>query len=382
MINQNVLLEEEKVAEYSLIKDFDDKLNYAKNISASNQSILEFYRKSIYDYLSDQYSITLQEIDTSNIEFYIEVTNPDVVISNANRITETVPEIPTSYSLFRVNQESIQSPLYAYTNAPSAKFKIPGGFGAYVLRQRAYKSSLVTQDNLSSKISPRNIYQSYGFKFSIFNSYVQSSESPTIFSADWSTEITATYNATLTRKEFWVVKPTLISTEEVLDTPAVWSKDEFTAETDKDKETEPKQTEAYALADDRLNGNYRLTISESSGSRNHYIYTRDIDLGNVSSNYKKNGSGMLAEYIAYIQITLREAKLSNASLNNCPLTRVYDKATADAVLKFQQVYKARAKDGIVDSETKSLFTREVWKKMLQTDNARYNSVVDRIKNRR
>jgi len=164
----------------------------------------------------------------------------------------------------------------------------------------------------------------------------------------------------------------------VLDTPTVWSKDEFTAETHLDKETVANQTEAYALADDRLNGNYRLTVSESSGSRNHYIYTRDIDLGNVSSNYKKNGSGMLADYIAYIQITLREAKLSNNALLDCPLTRVYDNATHDAVVKFQQVYKARAKDGIVDSETKSLFTREVWKKMIQTDNARYNSVVERI----
>lgn len=91
---------------------------------------------------------------------------------------------------------------------------------------------------------------------------------------------------------------------------------------------------------------------------------------------------MLPEYIAYIQITLREAKLLNSSLADCPLTKVYDKATADAVLKFQQVYKARVKDGIVDSETKSLFAREVWKKMLQTDNTRYQAVVDRIKKRR
>jgi len=384
VINQNVLLDDEKTTEYNLIKDSDGKLNYAKNISGSNQSILEFYRKSIYDYLADQYSIALQEIDTSNIEFYIEVTNPDVIISNSNRITETVPEIPTSYNLFRVNQESIGSPLHAYTNAPSARFSVPGGFGAYVLRQRAYKSSLVTQDNLSLKISSRNIYQSYGFKFSIFNSYVQSSESPIILSADWSTEITATYNATLTRKEFWVVKPTLTSTEteNVLETAAVWSKDEFTAQTDLNQQTVANQTEVYALADDRLNGEYRLKTAESSGSRNHYIYTRDIDNGNVNTNYKKNGSHMLAEYIAYIQITLREAKALNNDLLECPLTRKYDAKTEAAVLKFQQVYKARVKDGIVDSETKSLFSREVWKKMYQTQRPRYDEVTERIKTKK
>jgi len=111
------------------------------------------------------------------------------------------------------------------------------------------------------------------------------------------------------------------------------------------------------------------------------VYTRDKNNGNTFKNYKVGQVGMLPEYIAYIQITLREAKLSNSSLVDCPLTSVYDKATADAVLKFQQVYNARVKDGIVDSETKSLFAREVWKKMFQTDNARYQSVKTRILNR-
>jgi peptidoglycan hydrolase-like protein with peptidoglycan-binding domain len=129
----------------------------------------------------------------------------------------------------------------------------------------------------------------------------------------------------------------------------------------------------YAANDDRLNGEYRV-----SGTR-HYVYTRDLNHGNTFKNYKVGQSGMLPEYVAYIQITLREAKLANDNLSDCPLTRVYDQGTADAVLKFQQVYKARVKDGIVDSETKSLFAREVWKKMLQRDNTRYQAVVSRIK---
>jgi len=118
-------------------------------------------------------------------------------------------------------------------------------------------------------------------------------------------------------------------------------------------------------------------IETPSGSF-HYVYTRDLNNGNTFKNYKVGQTGMLSAYIAYIQITLREAKLSNSSLADCPLTRVYDKATAAAVLKFQQVYKARVKDSIVDSETKSLFAREVWKKMRQTDQARYDAVISRI----
>jgi len=112
------------------------------------------------------------------------------------------------------------------------------------------------------------------------------------------------------------------------------------------------------------------------------VYTRDLNNGNTFKNYKVGQTGMLPEYIAYIQITLREAKLSNDALLNCPLTKTFDDETHKAVLKFQEVYNARAKDGIVDSETKSLFTREVWKKMIQTDNERFRSVEARILNRR
>jgi len=213
VINQSVLLDEEKKQSYSLIKDLDGKLNYAKNITTSNSSVLDFYKKSVYDFLADQYSIALQEIDTSNMEFYIEVTNPDVQISNSIRVekdsvlSQDTSEIPTSYALHKVDLAAIQAPIYAYTNAPSAQFKVPGGFGAYVLREKVYKSSSLTQDSLSSKISSRNIYQSYPFKFSIFNSYVQSTESPTVFTADWSAEITATYDAELQRKEFYKIAP-------------------------------------------------------------------------------------------------------------------------------------------------------------------------------
>ena len=374
VINQNVLLDEEKKQTYSLIKDLDGKLNYAKNITTSNLSILDFYKKSVYDFLADQYAIALQEIDVSNMEFYIEITNPDVKISNSVQVTQdstlsqNVSEIPTSYTLFKVDPTALEAPLYAYTNAPSAEFKIPGGFGAYVLRDRVYKSSNSLQDNLNSKISSRNIYQSYPFKFTIFNSYVQSSESPTTFSAQWSTEIEATYEATLSRQEFYKIDRKQTGTEA---TDPVWSETLTASE-----EADPAQTEAYAVADDRLNGQYRAT--NSIASRNNYLFTRDVTHGNTYKNYKVGQTGMLPAYIAFIQITLREAKISNSSLLDCPLNRVYDTQTAAAVTKFQQVYKARIKDGIVDTETKSLFTREVWKKMFQTDNARYQEVYNRV----
>lgn len=385
VINQNVLLEEEKEKEYSLLKNFNSSLIYAKKILKSDPTLLDYYKRSVYDYLADQYSIPLQEIDASNVTMFIEITNPDVKILNAVKTNNTndtiypmsVPSwayfnIPTSYCLYALTEQATRNSLFAYTDAPSAQFKIPGGFGAYVMRQREYSSSSSTIDSLSSKISARNIYQSYPFNFTIFNSYVFSKESSDSFNANWSAEIEATYQATLYRQEYWYkaaealrdANGNLIGENEVV----------FSAlQTEADVEVRPSQTEIYALGDDRLNGKYRLQVKSTQAAKNSYIYTRDIDLGNVATAYAVGAKGLLEEYIAFIQITLREHGI------DCDLTKKYDNQTKTAVTKFQRRHDARLVDGVVDSETKSLFCREVWKKMLQTDPNRFNAVIERVK---
>lgn len=348
VINGNVLLEEEKKEEYTAVKEttFDPigVTKYAKNILTQGDSILSYYKKVIYDYLSDQHSLSLQEIDLNNLEFYIEVTNPDVIIANSTKVVKDytssdVNEIPSSYTLYAISKDNINSTAYAYTDGPSAQFIIPGGFGPYVIRERNHRTSSIEINNkLSNLISTTASYKSYPFNFSIFNSYTTSSESPLQFSANWSTQISATYTASLSREELM----TIPAHDEVTPTPGT----------------------ASGLTSDQNNDSIYSLESKASG----FTYSGDIDAGNVTVVYEVGKAGMLTDYIKYIQITLREAGY------NCLLNAKYDTGTANAVRQFQ-LDQAGYEDGKIDSQTKS-FMAKFWRNM---DAATYEGIVARVR---
>ena len=354
VINSNVLLEEEKKELYTLIRETSSdpasKAFQARNLLPKDSSVINFYRRSIYDFLSDQHSLSLQEIDTSNLEFYIEVTNPDVTIANSTKVvnnytTGTVEEIPTSYTLFKLNTDNINSPLYAYTESPSAQFVVPGGFGPYVIRERNYRSSnKQVNDKISSLISPANTYKSYPFNFSIFNSYVQSTESANSFSAEWTANISSTFTASLSREELI----TLPDTNELQEGPA-------------------GSTTVYPLNDE--NNIYTQNTTTS------WAYSGDIDAGNKNIVYftdKSVGSGtsqMDINFIKYIQISLREF-----GQPNLPLNGKYDAALAAGVRAWQGV-RGTPLDGKVDSQTKSTLAA-AWRTM---DAAQYAAILARVK---
>lgn len=369
VINGNALLEDEKKEIYSPIKlnniDSIGTVKYCKSLIPKNNSIIDYYRSSVYDYLPDQYSLSTQEIDLSNITFYVEITNPDAIIANAVRVekdytSEDVEEIPTSYTLYKLDADTIDSTLYAYTNSPSPQFVIPGGFGPYVIRDRMYKSSdKEVNDFLNKSISTINTYKAYPFNFSIFNSYVSSKESSNSFSASWTANVEARYSATLSREAFYKehVEATPDELVPVIDPPHT-------------QIYEPTQNSnaVYSGADRRTN------IVNSTDPANSYLYTGDIQAGNTTKQFVQ---GMLTplNYINYIQISLREYGIV------CPITGSgigYNAATFNAVKAFQVQEDARFKNGTVDSETKSLLAIHVWKKIKSSDPVRYQAILARV----
>ena len=415
VLNGNALLEDEKKEAYSLIKIDNENAvgtsKYARDLIPSNSSVLEFYKKSIYDFLADQHSISLQEIDSSNLEFYIEVTNDDVEIANATLIkgrglfyTQDVQsgrEIPTSYSLFRVDNDNTTGPIYAYTDSPSAQFTVPGGFGPYVIRERLYRSSTKEiNDGLSSSISSSNSYKNYTFNFSIFNSYNQSSESALSFSANWSAVMTAEYTATLSRQARYedVFPPgSKREADDVAITATYETGEAFsgadrvgtsvvpaptkTAEQAAFESGNITQEQAQALEQRRGTSNLIYTpaaqVITSNNPINNFLYTGDIQQGNTIGAYGFGKPGMLTDYIKYIQITMREANILVAK--KLPeLSGKYEVNTKTAVKNFQIAANARFEDGTVDSETKALMAKVVWKAIKITDPTRYNSIISRL----
>lgn len=377
VLNGNALLEDEKKEVYSLIKVGNENAvgtsKYARNLIPSNSSVLEFYKKSIYDFLADQHSISLQEIDSSNLEFFIEVTNDDVQIANATPIkggnavyidvVRSGTEIPTSYRLFKINNDSITGSIYAYTDSPSAQFTIPGGFGPYVIRERLYRSSTKEiNDGLSSSISSSNSYKNYTFNLSIFNSYNQSSESALNFSANWSAVMTAEYTATLSRQARYedVYPPgSQLQADDVAFTIDLETGSAFSG---------ADRIDSYPKFEKGINNNDPV---------NNFLYTGDIQAGNIIGAYGVSKPGMLSDYIKYIQISMREAGILVAG--KLPeLTGKYETNTLNAVKAFQISVNARFETGTVDSETKSLIAIHIWKSIKNSDPARYSSIISRL----
>jgi hypothetical protein len=377
VLNGDVLLEDEKKEVYSLIKVGNENAvgtsKYARNLIPNNSSVLEFYKKSIYDFLSDQHSISLQEIDSSNLEFYIEITNDDVEVANATlvkgpgvvlaQVTGNGSDIPTSYKLFKVDSNSITAPIYAYTNSPSAQFTIPGAFGPYVIRERLYRSSnKEINDRISGLISSSNSYKNYTFNFSIFNSYNQSSESALSFNASWSAVMAAEYTATLSRQARYedVFPPGSRQLEDDVALTAIF------------------ETSAAFSGADRIDS-YPAFQGGIDGRDpvNNFLYTGDIQAGNIIGAYGVGKPGMLVEYIKYIQISMREAGILVAG--KLPeLSGKFEANTRTAVLAFQTSTNARKKSGVVDSETKALIAINIWKSIKNSDPARYNSIIARL----
>ena len=416
VINGNALLEDEKKQDYSLVKVNNESAvgssKYAKNILKNSSSLLEFYKKSVYDFLVDQHSISIQDINTDNIKFFIEVTNDDVQIANANLIkgkdtllTQVVgngSEIPTSYNLYSLESDSFNSAVYAYTNSPSAQFIIPGAFGPYVIRERLYKSSVkYLEDNISTLLSSSNVYKNYSFNFSIFNSYNQSSESSLSFNADWNAVITVEYTATLSRQSRYedVTPPGSrrladdVKLSQVFETGQAFSGADrignrtvaapsITAEQAAVARGTLTPEQAQALEERRgITNNISrqaAVVITSSDPANNFLYTGDINQENIFGAYGVGKPGMLTDYIKYIQITMREANILVA--NKIPLlSGKYEDNTRIAVRGFQIATGARFDDGTVDSETKSLMAKVVWKAIRDTNPTRYNDIIQRIK---
>ena len=347
VVNGSVLLEDEK-SQYSLIPDsnYSDTRKYCKNLTSTYGSILDYYRRIAYDSIPDQYNILIQDIDTSNLELYVEITNKDIILANFSTInndylTGNLNDIPSSHNLYRILPTQYESHVHAYTNSNSLPFVVPGGFGPHVIKELplAHNDQL-SQNRFSSSLTS-NSYKSYPFDFEIFSSYSQSSEVPASFDVTWSAPMTATGTATLNRKKRIVI-----------------------SEATNLRESDIAPTKGYSAVDVDDDDRYRKMekLARITHVRNNFFYSGDIDAGNAVTQYKRGSSG---DYVKYIQYTLAYSGID--SIKNIAIDGDYGAQTESFVRIFQTKKDLIWVDGVVDSQTKSYLIR-VWKKIAREDN--------------
>lgn len=191
---------------------------YARNLTretaSNNTSIFDYFKHKASLKLSQLQASLLSELEVDDIDFYVEITNPDVKVRDAAVVIDPLsPEvnIPSSYYLHKVNDLSnstynaARNELHAYTEKYSPSLRPLSGMGAHVLMERPINSSATK--NLVSLLSPSSGFHSYPLKLS--SSYVtyEGSDKPTILNAKLNGKLTYRLSARMVKQETNIITP-------------------------------------------------------------------------------------------------------------------------------------------------------------------------------
>jgi len=336
-MDQDALFDDEKEQYFTqvLINNLESK--YARAIINNNSSIFDFYKSSLSSFLPLAQREIIQSLSSSNVEIFIEVTNPDVIISNTTVVNTSTninnENIPSSYYLFKVTDPNIKC--YAYTDKVSPQLTIPSNFGAYAVIDSQYSTSGTRR--LNNELNVLNSFRSYPFNLTSKYNYARAVDKPVAFDVTLSTGLTATFSAQLKSVRLTPTNPTLPSGE-IVSTSASCINFES------------------AIDDLRF-----LRPTDTSNANNVFPYTGDIDIHKDTkiwtSDKKPTG-----EYVKYIQFTLAAHGSYKSVVDG-----IYGPLTEAAVKKFQIDNEQLYEDGKVDSETKWYLTK-FWKNEANFDN--------------
>lgn len=349
VMDENALLEKEKEEEFTNISitSIDQTLPdtdslYVKDLLSNYLSVEDFYVKSIYSSLPSYQVDKIKNIDLSNTEFFIEVTNPDVIVAAAIKVPNSLEtyNIPSSYNLFKLSNSKQKA--YAFTETVSPKINIPDGFGPYCIKNIAGIKSSNTR-KLDNEIDPVNSFESYPFNLETFYSYQTATDKPLNFSGNYSANIKLYYKGTAqvesVKKAGTVVRryQRQIGTTPVVPIPVVPIPGLVSSF--------PCQDIDSLLYRMKPTGQIKLSAGYQWRSND---YTWDTEEGNAPRYLDIGSSG---DYVKYIQSALKSGGFYNSTIDG-----TFGQVTKSAVAAFQNFMKTFkpvwTTNGVVDNETK------------------------------
>lgn len=321
-MNSDAILGDEKLEYFTKVSLSASSEIYARDLTLNSNSLFDFYKKSLAEFLPEAQRDILSNVLYEDVDFYIEITNPDVKIINADVVDQddfpVNENIPSSYTLYKVQNPIVKT--FAYTDKWSPKLEPPEKIGTYAIIDRSYASSNTRQ--LANNLPALGSFKSYPFNIQCSYNYAVAKDKPLIFNAMLSSNLTLIQNVDITYTTTVVITPGVDPTpEEIIEANA-------------------KCTNIKSAIDD-LN---LLRSTQITADSNIFPYSGDID---IHKNTKIWVRGDNHEYIKYIQYTLAFDKHYSAAIDGS-----YGPVTEAAVRSFQRKYKQRWEDGKVDSETK------------------------------
>jgi hypothetical protein len=363
VLYQDALLDEEKEKYFVNISNSANEIKYARDLIPESISIGDFYLKLLYNNLPTYHRDKISYINMDDIKFYIEVTNPDVLINKATTFSgifeeNTSENIPTSYYLFKFNGTNKEK-IYAYTQTFSPSLNIPDGFGPYYVKQISGIKSSETK-TINNSISPVNYFKSYPFELATRYSYQTATDKPMQFNGKINSNITIAYKGTgqlrlqklagsLVRTYYTTSTRTVTASKKPPTVVAVPRNQPIPGS------EQPIPGPEQTLPCVQIKSGIDSVFDSISGFQwRNFDYTWDIDSSppNSFALYKVGSSG---DYVKYIQCILKAGNFYGSSIDGS-----FGPITEAAVKEFQEYMKGQknkvfGENGTVDSETKALF---------------------------
>lgn len=341
-MDQDALFDDEKEKYFTRVETTTSTQIYARDLIQSYSTLFNFYKTKFAELLPINQQQVLSNITSDDVEFFIEVTNPDIKIIDATVVDsdDFIEEenIPSAYTLYKVQFPNRK--LYAYTDVVSPKLVVPSDLGPYVVIDKTLTSSSTrVLTNLLG--SPLNEFKTYAFNLRSSYNYVRATDKPLFFNVN--------FNYTSTIKMYGVIN----TTERRLVSGG-------TSGSYGDPYPGTLRCLGFvSAADSRIDG-----TTESYQSGNVFPFTRDLFAGNSTIEWKSGTSG---DYVYYIQYVF--------SLDGHYTSRIdgsYGSITTNAAVAFQRANGQRYDNGTVDSETKYFLSRRWKRATLEQRNAFFN----------
>lgn len=355
----DAIRDEEKIQYFVNISSDTNSIKLGRDLIQSYDSIEAYYKAKLSDSMPDYHKQKISKMDTSTIDFYIEVTNPEVLISNSTEVSVPLDEsIPSSYYVKKMTSRLLKP--YAYTDKYSPSIRIPSSFGPYIIKDVPGISSSDSK-KINSEINPITQFQSYPFSLQTNYSYISATDKPVSLNGTVTTNMRFFYRGVAKEKVLrqrwgsvtkkWSTKDPDIPSKSYIKTNGYTVVGETKTDLPCSNVKSSIDSNLYAVVD-------------PDKPYNNFIYTRDIDRGNSTNSWSTAYSGTSYNYVKYIQIALKSfGRYGGGNFKNWPVDGKYGPKTRDAIEAFQQTQKDFGNciyvDGIVDSETKSLLARRL-----------------------
>ena len=370
----DAILDDEMIKYFVNISSDNNKIKLGRDLMPSYQDISSYYKAKLSEALPDYHRQKISKMDTSNIEFYIEVTNPDVAISNASDFSSSSQKeeenIPSSYFLKKMSSNLLKP--YAYTDKYCSSIKVPDEFGPYVIKDVPGISSSDTK-KINNNINPVTEFKSYPFTLQTNYSYISATEKPVVFNGTLTANVKFNYTGKVV-ETYLEERVGSVKRNWSVEVPGRPGYNKLISE-----EVNIPGTDHYGISCINIKSSIDknlYNVLDSDKSYNNFLYTGDINLGNSTNMWSTAYSGKVHRYVKYLQVAMKATgRYGAGNFANWPVDGKYGPKTKTAIESFQQTQKNFGNclyvDGTVDSETKSLIARRL-KTLEIEDIASYN----------